>query len=78
VVDGWLLFVFRYAKLRASISRGFDKLQHWPLIVSRTGGLRGIFFLWTNERERKREEGREEEEEEKEILQHQSLLYYKV
>jgi len=45
VVDGWLLFVFRYAKLRASISRGFNKLQHWPLIVSRTGGLRSVFFL---------------------------------
>jgi len=48
------------------------------LIVSRTGGLRGVFFSLTNKRERKREEGREEEEEEKEILQYQSLLYYKV
>lgn len=55
------LFVFRYVKLLVGISRGLDKLQHWPPIVYGTGYLRRVFAPC--------------EGEEKKMLQHLNLLY---
>lgn len=75
VIDRWVLFVLRYAKVLVFLE---DSLQYWPLIVSRTGGLRSVSFLWESKRAREREDGRKggrENKKRKEILQYLSLLY---